>query len=61
MVEVVIADPSFLTREGFKKTMEGENSYKIVGEINIILVGCIIKILYPPQFLGIMFERIKMF
>ncbi|OGU32603.1 MAG: hypothetical protein A2057_14730 [Ignavibacteria bacterium GWA2_35_9] len=33
MVEVVIADPSFLTREGFKKTMEGENSYKIVGEI----------------------------
>jgi len=29
----LIADPSFLTREGFKKTMEGENSYKIVGEI----------------------------
>ena len=33
MVEVVIADPSFLTREGFKKTMDGKNSYKIVGEI----------------------------
>jgi len=33
MVEVVIADPSFLAREGFKKTMDGKNSYKIVGEI----------------------------
>jgi len=33
MKEIVIADPSFLAREGFKKILEGDSTYKIVGEI----------------------------
>jgi len=33
MVEIVLADPSFLAREGFKKILEGDKLYKIIGEI----------------------------
>ena len=33
MIEIVLADPSFLAREGFKKILEGDKLYKIIGEI----------------------------
>lgn len=33
MKEIVLADPSYLAREGFKKVLDGDKSYQIVGEI----------------------------
>jgi two-component system, NarL family, invasion response regulator UvrY len=33
MSGIVIADPSFLAREGFKRILDGYKSYRIIGEI----------------------------